>query len=215
MLNENLIAHLAEKKIISETFRRLPPDKKERVYRTVIRLFGRYGYDGLPVDRICLEAGISKGSFFKYFQSKSHLLELTLLLFDNRLSEIVLEIKKNEKVALARDRLKYLYCSIVLESDLDISERIFYLFATRALEHAGVQIEGIVLGRHFSDYVEEIFQRGVETGEVRGDISPDITGFIVSRLIQALTDFSYSERTILPDIDPSNLISIIFDGVTA
>jgi len=59
LLDENVIAELVERKVVSDTFRRLAPDKKELVYRTAIRLFGKYGFDGLPVDRICREAGIS------------------------------------------------------------------------------------------------------------------------------------------------------------
>lgn len=61
MLDENVIADLVRRRVVSDTFRRLTPDKKLLVYRAATHLFGEYGYDGLAVDRICHDAGISKG----------------------------------------------------------------------------------------------------------------------------------------------------------
>ena len=91
MLDENVIVELVGRKVVSDTFRRLAPEKKLQVYRAATRLFGTYGYDGLSVNRICREAGISKGSFFQYFESKSYLLEFTILIFDDYLAKWVAE----------------------------------------------------------------------------------------------------------------------------
>ena len=147
MLDENIVAKLVRQKIISDTFRRLPAEKKELIYEQAIHLFGRYGYDGMPVDRLCKEAGISKGSFFQYFPSKMHLLEFVILLFDNRLSEWVAEIRSQETGPRASDRLMHLYHAAVANARLFPAEKLFYLFVTHAVEHAGVLIEGIDIER--------------------------------------------------------------------
>ena len=62
MLDENVVIELVRRKVVTDTFRRLPPDKKEQIYRATIRLFGEYGFDGLAVDRICREAPSSRFS---------------------------------------------------------------------------------------------------------------------------------------------------------
>ena len=158
LLDENLILELAQKGVVADTFRRLLPDKKERIYRTAIRLFGEYGYDGLSVDQLCREAGISKGSFFQYFPSKSHLLEFAVLIFDNYLAQWVTDVKTNEPSALARERLLYLYQALAVNSRLPRPEEKFYRFITGAMHHSAVTIEGIDLKRHFLDHIVEIIQ---------------------------------------------------------
>ncbi len=215
MLDENVMIELARRNVISETFRRLTPQKKLQVYRVAISLFGEYGYDGLAVDRICREAGISKGSFFQYFESKSHLLEFSILIFDDYLAKWVAELRQKETAVLARDRLGYLYDSLVVNAKLPPAEQKFFLFVTHGLDHAGVVLEGIDLERHFRIYVDEIVARGVQTGEIRADFEVDLTGYLVSILIEALVRRQFSGRRLPHRGTDDYLISFLFDGIKA
>ena len=215
MLDENVIIELVERKVISDTFRRLMPEKKLQIYRAATRLFGTYGYDGLSVDRICREAGISKGSFFQYFESKSYLLEFTILIFDDYLAKWVEELHRNEMVALARNRLAYLYDALVVNAKIHASEQRFFLFVTHGLDHAGVVLEGVNLERHFRTYIDEIVARGVETGEIRGDVEVDLTGYLVSMLIESLLHRQFSGRFLPRRRTEEYLISFLFDGIKA
>lgn len=215
MLNENLIAELVHRKVITDTFRRLPTEKKEELYRVAINLFGEYGYDGLAVDRYCADARISKGSFFQYFPSKSHLLEFTILLFDDFLEVWMAKIRAMEPSAIARERLKYLYRSIVDDSRIRPAEQRFFLFATKALAHAGVAIEGIELDRHFHEYTAEIIRRGEQTGEIRGDFDPELTGYLVSLLMTGIIERQFSQKRLPSAQVEEYLISFLFDGISA
>ncbi len=215
MLDENTVTELVGRKVVSDTFRRLPPEKKDQIYQTAIGLFGRYGYDGMSVDRMAREAGISKGSFFQYFQSKSHLLEFTVLILDDRLAKWVGDLRRLEKVALARDRLIYLYRSLVGNARLHASEQTFYVFVTHALDHAGVVLEGIDLERHFREYVRDIVERGVRTGEIRGDFETDLTEYLVSMVMEALVRRQFSGRYAPRRRTEEYLASFLFDGIKA
>lgn len=215
MPDENLIAQLSQKRVVSETFRRLTPQKKEQVYQAGLRLFGKYGYDGLAVDRFCHEAGISKGSFFQYFKSKSHLLEFCLLMFDDYLAKWIVRIKEKETVALVRGRLQYAIDSFGDKGGLTASERQFYLFVTRALHHSGVVIKDFDLERHLKGYVGDIIERSVQTGEVRGDLSSTEIAYMVSLLVRALSGDRFMERTDPTRGASENLVSLIFDGIKA
>jgi AcrR family transcriptional regulator len=215
MLDENVVADLVGRKVVSDTFRRLAPDKKELVYRTAIRLFGKYGFDGLPVDRICREAGISKGSFFQYFLSKSHLLEFSILILDDYLEKWVAEMRRQEDVALARDRLLYVYQSLVVNAKLHPDEQRFYLFVTHALDHAGVELEGIDLERHFRRYIREIVARAVDTGEIRGDFEVELTEYLVSSIVEALVRRQFSGKRMPLLQTQEYLVSFLFDGIKA
>ncbi len=215
MLDENLIAELARRGIATETFRRLPPDKKERIYRAAIGLFGMYGYDGLSVDQLCREAAISKGSFFQYFPSKSHLLEFAVLMFDDFLAKWMNELRLKETVVLARERLWYLYEALVVNSKLYPEQERFFLFVTRGLEHAGVRLEGIDLEQHFDDYIAEIIRRGEQTGEIRGDFDVELTAHLTSLIMAGLVRRRYSGRRQARRETAEYLISFVFDGIKA
>ena len=214
-LDENRIAELVELNVVHDTFRRLASDKKARVYHTAIRLFGEYGYDGLAVDELCRESGISKGSFFQYFPSKSHLLEFCVLMFDHALGQWVVEIRRNESAVLARDRLLHLYRSVIMNSRLYAAEEKFYLFVTRALHHSAVALEGIDPERHFADYVTEIISRGEQTGEIRGDFDITLTGQLVSMIIGSLVQRTFAGRALSRHEAERYLISFLFDGISA
>ncbi|MBD3404373.1 TetR family transcriptional regulator [candidate division GN15 bacterium] len=215
MLNENLIAELVHAGVVTDTFRRLPPEKKEQVYQRGVELFGKYGYDGLSVDRICRDCAISKGSFFQYFPSKTNLLEFCLVVFDDNLAAWIAEIRRKEQAALARDRLGYLYHEIVVNSKLHRPEQTFYLFATRGLKHAGVVIEGIDPERHFREYIAEIIERGEQTGEIRGDFDIEQTAYLVSVIIDGIVARRFSERAPIGSGLGEYLISFLFDGIKA
>jgi TetR/AcrR family transcriptional regulator len=213
MIDENIVAQLVRRRVVADTFRRLPPEKKERIYTTAIRLFGIYGYDGLPVDRLCKEAGISKGSFFQYFPSKSHLLEFAILVFDDYFRRWVGDIRKAETAVLARDRLLHLYHAAVVNAKLYPAERVFYLFVTNATAHAAVAVEGIDLERHIAEYVREIITRGEQTGEIRGDIDVSMTAHLVSILLGELVGGEPKGKPTSGRPSGEALISFLFDGI--
>ncbi len=215
LLDENVIADLVNRGIVNDTFRRLPVDKKNRVYRTAIRLFGEYGYDGLAIDQLCHEAGISKGSFFQYFPSKTHLLEFVILVFDDYLAKWVDEIRRSERAVLARDRLLYLYQALVVNSKLFKDEEKFFLFVTTAMNHSGVALEGIEMGRHFREYVGDIIERGVQTREIREDFDVNLTGYLVALIIEGLVRKQYTDRRTQRRQMEEYLISFLFDGIKA
>jgi len=213
MLNENLITELVDREIVTDTFRRLPSEKKERVYRVTIELFSDYGYDGLSIDEICKYAGVSKGSFFQYFPSKSHLLEFDIIMFDDYLSRWMEEIKKNETASLARERILHFYRNLVVNTKLFKAEQQFYLFVTNSLHHARVTYEGLDLERHFHNYISEIIRRGVDTGEIRGDVEVELTAHLVSLIISALLTHQYTPQKVFYRKTEEYLITFLFDGI--
>ncbi len=214
-LDENVVLALVRNEVATDTFRRLPSAKKARVYQVALQLFGEYGYDGLAIDQLCREAGISKGSFFQYFPSKSHLLEFCVVLFDHYLAAWTVEIRANDTAVLARERLLHLYRSIALNSRLFPAEEKFYLFVTRALNHSAVALEGVDIERHFEGYVTEIISRGEQTGEIRGDFDPRLTGHLVALIIEALVERTFEGKGLSRHEAERYLISFLFDGIKA
>lgn len=49
-------------------------ETKNRIYETAYELFKKYGFDNVSVDSIVEAAGVSKGTFYVHFESKSSLI---------------------------------------------------------------------------------------------------------------------------------------------
>src|SRR6476659_7648166 len=47
---------------------------RERLFAAAIALFTKQGYQATSVERICVEAGVAKGTFFVHFDSKAAVL---------------------------------------------------------------------------------------------------------------------------------------------
>jgi AcrR family transcriptional regulator len=214
-LNENVVSELVQRGVINDTFRRLPSDKKERVYSTALRLIGEYGYDGLSVDQLCTEAGISKGSFFQYFPSKSHLLEFSVFMFDDYLAEWVRLLRTQETAVHTRDRLKHLFDAIVLNARLFPAEQLFFRYVTLAANHSAVAIEGINIERHLIGYLTEIITRGEATGEIRGDVDVASTVEFVYATISGLIQRQFAGKKTTRAHAREYLVTTLFDGIKA
>src|SRR5258708_4370645 len=54
---------------------------KKKIMHSARRLFNRHGFDGVSVDQIMAEAGLTRGGFYSYFDSKSDLYAEALACF--------------------------------------------------------------------------------------------------------------------------------------
>ncbi|MCC8059784.1 MAG: TetR/AcrR family transcriptional regulator [Clostridiales bacterium] len=54
----------------TERFKRLPAVKRAKIRAAALKEFSRVPYDKVPINQIILNAGISRGSFYTYFEDK-------------------------------------------------------------------------------------------------------------------------------------------------
>lgn len=79
------------------------------VLRAAARLFRLHGYNGVNIDRIMAEAGLTRGTFPTYFKSKKDLFRAAIAFepdFQRRMSERPGEDYNAEAAAIAADYLK-------------------------------------------------------------------------------------------------------------
>jgi TetR/AcrR family transcriptional regulator, transcriptional repressor for nem operon len=46
---------------------------KQKIVRSARRIFNRHGFDAVSIDDVMADAGLTRGSFYSYFESKGHL----------------------------------------------------------------------------------------------------------------------------------------------
>jgi len=78
---------------------------KERIVGTAARLFARYGINAVGVDRICLEADVSKRTLYKYFPSKEALMSAAI----TNLGESWFEACTNTNLTTPAERITHVF----------------------------------------------------------------------------------------------------------
>lgn len=69
--------------MIKNTFYNLPKAKRDRIFASIKKEFDRVPLDKISINRIIKDAGISRGSFYQYFDDKGDLYDI----FADRFSE--------------------------------------------------------------------------------------------------------------------------------
>jgi TetR/AcrR family transcriptional regulator len=90
--------------IIYSKFYSLEPVKQERIINAALKEFARNGYDKASTNEIVVEAEISKGSLFNYFNSKKELYLFLLAYVVEMIEKIYAEVDWNEPDFFARMR---------------------------------------------------------------------------------------------------------------
>ena len=67
------------------------PDKAAQILKTAERMFAEGRYHEITLDEICKEAGVGKGTIYRYFQDKEHLFWQVIL---SGLDELVASAEK-------------------------------------------------------------------------------------------------------------------------
>lgn len=97
----------------TNVFIELSEEKRENIIKVSIAEFSKYGYANSSTNRIVQNAGISKGSLFKYFKSKD---ELFFYILDFVTQELINSLTQ-EITALPRD----LFERIIRYSELEFT----------------------------------------------------------------------------------------------
>ena len=54
-----------------QTFLRLPEETRETIINAAVEEFAGYGFEAASINRIVASSGISKGSFYQYFEDEA------------------------------------------------------------------------------------------------------------------------------------------------
>lgn len=81
------------------TFYNLNEEKKQKLIQSALREFSRVPFEDVSINQIIKDAGISRGSFYMYFEDKKdlclYLLSQLLEKFDQYLDEMIVQSKRN------------------------------------------------------------------------------------------------------------------------
>ena len=132
--------------------------------KTAIDLINSYGYNNITVSRICREAGVSKGTFYLYFKSKSDIINHIL----SNLNKSMFMEKQWEQESDPSERLlsfTQFYLSIVTQKGPEFAREVLKIIIDENPE------PGAVNSDLHKDNISGILTWGIEVGAFRKDLS--------------------------------------------
>lgn len=161
----------SENRIKSTKRRKLDPeDKRARILSAAHALFAAGEYEAVPVSAIVRKAGVAQGTFYRYFPSKSDVLDGLTTQVDAAVSQAVLQIFNN---ALQDNSLLQDVFVAAMESALRAIEpyrNLLHVIDTEALSF-GSSKAGIARRKPYLETLHTLLTARQETGEVGKDLA--------------------------------------------
>jgi AcrR family transcriptional regulator len=172
---------------------------KQRIFESAARLFCQYGFDDVSVDAIVEAAGVSKGTFYIYFESKDALIAFFLADYVNTVdADYKAHLNSIPPEAPACDMLLSLVAKIadVLTDTIGCQKMkiVYKVQLTGTIDMAAVMGYDRELYKIFADVLE----LGIKRGEFHTTLSLDE---LIKHLIMTLRGLSYEWCIRYPDFD--------------
>jgi AcrR family transcriptional regulator len=180
----------------TDTFFNLPADKRARIVEAALDEFAEFSYDTASISRLVARAGIAKGSFYQYFESKLDLFEwLTFHELGRRKVEFIqarmAQAEPTDFFAML-ESMCLAGCRWALEEPrlARIAEALWWPSADpelRQLTDRGRKVGHLAMAG--------LLRRGQEAGQVRPDLDVELGSVVLTATLQQGCDRVLRERT--------------------
>ena len=148
-------------------WRRRKQDRPAEILAAALKIFSKKGFAAAKLDEVAIEAGVSKGTLYLYFESKEALLKAVVMEF------VVPHIAKAEEHADHYEgSIKELMLNLleqwrvnILETELSGLPKIMIAEASNFPEIAKFYLENVI--QRMRDFVTKLIELGIERDEFR------------------------------------------------
>ncbi len=178
----------------TESFRNLAEEKQERIYRAAVQEFSACGYSNASMNNLVKEAGISKGSLFKYFGTKLDLFDSVVNMAVRLVKTHLKRVRSETNGLPVEERIR----GLLLAGFSFIDEhpqlaRIYFRLLQSVDSPFGVKWQ-TSLHRESVDFLHGFLAEGKGRGEIHPDINLQQAAFILSGIMQQLMQAYYTEH---------------------
>ncbi|HUT18890.1 MAG TPA: TetR/AcrR family transcriptional regulator [Anaerolineae bacterium] len=182
------IFELEQEGLVTRTFRRLDPDRQQRVLAAILEEAVERGPDSLSVTRVAERAGVSVGSLYQYFNSRDGLVNFAVELSGRYLID---EFNRYRPLLVSMPLREGL--SAYLTGGIEWSQMQMGLvqFFLRAAYGGDPEVgERLVrpIGATLREIVYEMLVEAQRRGEIRQDLDLDTAARIINTLMIAVGD---------------------------
>jgi AcrR family transcriptional regulator len=182
-----------------QTFFNLPEVKRQTIIDVAIEEFADYGFESASINRIVANSGISKGSFYQYFEDK---LDLFRHLIDLLAQEKTEFFKDKHPPSNNLDTFQFYRWLIKTGMGFNATNPRLVQAISRVLLS-----EGMFYGKDFEVYRQQstlaltaMLQQAIERGEVDPSIDVELAVMIIETWNNAITTYFLKEGLKQEDI---------------
>lgn len=135
---------------------------KRQLYQCAMKLFRKRGFDRVSVDEIVREAGMAKGTFYIYFNTKSDIILEMLRQYDTYYDQIMAGLPDDLSIDQQMEEIVKGACRFTEEViGLDLIRVLYVKQLTEGQEHPGLLNEDRALFRILSELLTEGQRAGI------------------------------------------------------
>ncbi|RIK50850.1 MAG: hypothetical protein DCC59_12550 [Chloroflexi bacterium] len=187
------------RRLPKQTFHNLPEEKRKAVVNAAIDEFADYGFESASINRIVAKGGISKGSFYQYFEDKRDVFMH------------LLAVLEQEKLAYFKDRRPpanhmdtFQYFRWMIKAGMEFNSA--YPRMTQAISRI-LLMEGLYYGKLFGDYhrkaldaLRMMIKGAIARGEVDPSVDVDLAVMVMDTWSNAISTYILNEGMKQKDI---------------
>lgn len=182
-----------------QTFFNLPEEKRSAIVDAAIDEFAEYGFESASINRIVANSGISKGSFYQYFEDKRDVFMYLLSLLEQEKMEY---FKGKHPPSNNMDTFQYFRWMIKTGMEFNSA----YPRITQAISRV-LLMEGLYYGKFFGDYhqktldaLEMMIKQAIARGEVDPSVDVDLAVMVMDTWSNAIGTYILNEGMKQKDI---------------
>lgn len=175
-----------------QTFLNLPEEKRTSIANAAIEEFAEYGFEASSINRIVANSGISKGSFYQYFEDK-------------------MDVFKYLMDVIAKEKTEYYKGKHPPDANLDTFGYFRWLIKTgmefnsayprlvQAISRV-LLAEGLYYGKDFAEYhkmstdgISMMIKQAMENGEVDPSVDVELAVMIMETWTNAIATYILKE----------------------
>ena len=181
------------------TFLNLPEEKRKVIVNAAIDEFAQYGLENASTNRIVENSGISKGSFYQYFEDKQDVFLYLLIVLEQEKMEY---FKGRYPPSMNMDTFQYFRWMIKAGMEFNSAYPRMVQAVSRVLLG-----EGMYYGKTFAEYrlntvraLEMMIKQAIARGEVDPSVNVELAVMIMETWSNAISSYILNEGLKQKDI---------------
>lgn len=177
-----------------ETFFNLPQEKRKKIEEAAIQEFRDHNFAASSINRIVEASGISKGSYYQYFEDKKDLYRYILSMIADQKIAFLSPVLRNPKEMDIFSLIRELYRSglsfgLAHPDYLEIGNRMI-----RDSSGAAVVEEFPDMKERSDDLFLTLLKDAVKRGEIREGLDLNLISYLLSSLNITIADYYFKVR---------------------
>ena len=175
-----------------QTFFNLPEEKRETIFNAAVEEFAQYGLENASTNRIVANSGISKGSFYQYFEDKQDVFMYLLSVIEHKELEY---FKDRHPPGNNMDTFQYFRWMVKTGMEFGLAHPHMIQAAWRVLLG-----EGFYYGKNLAEYRQKttqaltlMIQQAIERSEVDPSVDVELAVMIMETWSNAITTYVLNE----------------------